>query len=105
MRGLASRELAPELVLYLALLQCMKDFVEHSVNIGQHVVVVEAKNKVAHRAEGFCSSLISYSPTVMRRTIDLDDQLGLNAQKIHNVPVERSLPAKLEPSKPPAAEV
>jgi len=75
------------------------DRLQHAVEIAIDVVVADARDSIALRAQETCAPLVAADFVVrrMRRTVRLDDECGLATDEIHEIGSDRLLPDEFEP--------
>lgn len=76
----------------------------HGFGMQQHLVVGEADNLETEPAESIRPRFIEIDSLVMMLPVDLDDHVGLEAQEIDHVVIDRYLSTELVAMKTPVAE-
>ena len=75
-------------------MQRMENLIDHALGVAEHVVVPEAHDAVASKAQ---PSLARWTFRCVLAAIDFDDELGRGTKEIDDVTAERLLTAEAEP--------
>ncbi len=76
--------------------QCRSNCFAYLARIAQNLFVRESDHCIAMRFDALLPNSIFVNLIVMDWSVNLDDQMALNARKINNKPIDCILPAKLD---------
>jgi hypothetical protein len=76
--------------------QRIKNFCKHRIELLQDLVVPEAQDAVAARIQQFGARIVKFSHRRMLPAVNLDDELFLQTNKIHDIRRNRILAPELE---------
>jgi hypothetical protein len=67
---------------------------EDSINISCHIVVPEAKDKITHCLQYFCSLLIMLCTNGMLSAVEFNNEMRISAEEIDDETIDWKLPPK-----------